>query len=342
MLKDYESGSLDIMPILTIGIPTYNRPDQLLETVLRLLPDLSREVSLLIVDNASDIPVSKVLAPIVRLDSSAIRIVRNKWNIGGPANVLRVIELCETDYLWILSDDDKLSPNCVKTVLDAVCEHREYDFFRFFSRETAKISEGEISTVVDLLHAVNSFGQLVWLSNCVFRVEGIRAHLRWAYQYLSSNAPQLVLQLMILRSSKRGYIARNGIVSYVKSAPDLAYDLVRVYAQFPLLLRLPLLWSEKCILASLLRSSGIPSPIRFAALLIRHARVIESKDLQVLYRSAWSDAILGGSLFLRIWVALAGLALWISRFSWAVGVTLRLAGRVSIAPAVAEKAMDRL
>jgi len=330
------------MPVLTIGIPTYNRSTQLMETVRRLLPDLSSKVCLLIVDNASDTPAREVLSSFMRPESPHIRIVRNKWNIGAPANVLRTVELCETAYLWILADDDLLSVDSVKTVLGAVYEYRDIDFFRFFSPAIAKTPKGEVSTVADLLRAVDSFGQLIWLSNCVFRVEGVRKHLRWAYQYLSSNVPQLVLQLMTLSNSGRGCIINTEIVSYGHPTSDRAYDLVRVYAQLPLLLRLPLPWNEKRALASLLRSSGIPSPIRFVALLIRYAQVIEPKDLQALYRSAWSDAMLGGGLLSRIWVALVGLILWVSRFPWAMGATQQLTRLKSISPADAKKASDRL
>ena len=45
-------------PLLTIGIPTYNRPESIQKTVRTLLPQLNENVVLRVWDNCSVSPVS--------------------------------------------------------------------------------------------------------------------------------------------------------------------------------------------------------------------------------------------------------------------------------------------
>ena len=92
---------------LTIAIQTYNRPNELLVLLHRLLPMLDSRCKVLIVDNCSEEPVAekqrRVLGDWPRVD---LTIVRNRVNVGGGANILRCFELCQTEWLWVLGDDD--------------------------------------------------------------------------------------------------------------------------------------------------------------------------------------------------------------------------------------------
>jgi abequosyltransferase len=85
------------MKHLTIAIPTYNRSEQIKATISLLLPQLTPECFLLIIDNHSDVPVSESLAALLAtLPQSQYSIVRNRVNIGGNANIVRCFELCDT------------------------------------------------------------------------------------------------------------------------------------------------------------------------------------------------------------------------------------------------------
>lgn len=92
---------------LQIICVTYNRKDNVAETLKQLLAVESpvRHCDILILNNAStdgtDDAVSKYIAKYPN-----IRMVRNRRNIGGNANIARAMEFAEKDYLWILGDDD--------------------------------------------------------------------------------------------------------------------------------------------------------------------------------------------------------------------------------------------
>ena len=65
-------------PILTIAIPTYNRPDKIYEQVMGLIPQLTDEVQLIVQDNHSDQPVESLFSNDVKAKCTFLR---NKYNI---------------------------------------------------------------------------------------------------------------------------------------------------------------------------------------------------------------------------------------------------------------------
>lgn len=67
-------------PILTIGIPTYNRPESIKKSVRALLPQLNDQVVLRVWDNCSDTPVADLFT---EEEKQKFNIVRNRTNIGG-------------------------------------------------------------------------------------------------------------------------------------------------------------------------------------------------------------------------------------------------------------------
>jgi glycosyltransferase involved in cell wall biosynthesis len=107
-------------PLLSICIPTYNRPDKIESAIKSLmkLEDINL-VEILIIDNCSDIKVEEIYE---NIDSklSNIKIIRNSINIGSGANLLRCIEYAQTDWIWLLGDDDIALKSSVKTILDDI------------------------------------------------------------------------------------------------------------------------------------------------------------------------------------------------------------------------------
>ena len=70
---------MNINKILTICIPTYNRPEYTTKLVRALLSQLKDEVGLCVRDKCGDF--------IYRGEKAIYNIMRNKTNIGGDANV---------------------------------------------------------------------------------------------------------------------------------------------------------------------------------------------------------------------------------------------------------------
>ena len=103
---------------LTIAIPTYNRNELLKANLLKLLPQVTDECRIIIFDNCSDVPVKDTLSDLLNGYSNIdISIVRNRYNIGMTANILKCFEECPDPWLWVLGDDDEVTDGAVARIL---------------------------------------------------------------------------------------------------------------------------------------------------------------------------------------------------------------------------------
>lgn len=117
--------SNDRRPLLTIGIPTFNRQTELREGLECLLAQVSaeREVEILICDNASEDETRTYVEDIAtRYDF--LRYSRNDTNIGPDLNFIGVLRQARGRHVWILSDDDFVTDGAVAEVLRII---RSYD-----------------------------------------------------------------------------------------------------------------------------------------------------------------------------------------------------------------------
>ena len=105
-------------PLLTIAIPTYNRARFLAELLAVLLPQLRDEhrAELLLSDNASADDTPGLIARFRKL-GLPLRHLRNPENIGADANFLQCLDQARGKYVWVLGDDDLLTPGAVGQLL---------------------------------------------------------------------------------------------------------------------------------------------------------------------------------------------------------------------------------
>jgi glycosyltransferase involved in cell wall biosynthesis len=107
-------------PLLTVIIPTYGRPQQIAERVREILPQLGPDLKFVIYDNCSPVPVAEAIADVAGRDPEQISIVRHPRNLGAVANIIRCIEQAETEWVWLLGDDDQVRPDAVARVLGLI------------------------------------------------------------------------------------------------------------------------------------------------------------------------------------------------------------------------------
>lgn len=100
--------------MLTIGIPTYNRPDLLMETIESVLKNDLNGVEILICDNGSyDLTKDPVFDNLFK--SHDIKYYLNEKNLGLYQNWDECLEKSTKRYITILNDDDLLLPDfCTK------------------------------------------------------------------------------------------------------------------------------------------------------------------------------------------------------------------------------------
>jgi glycosyltransferase involved in cell wall biosynthesis len=108
-------------PILTIGIPTWNRKHELQECLNLVVPQALAEegVEVMVCDNASDDGTQPIIEDLVRR-CPVLRYERNQTNIGADRNFVEVLRRASGTYVWILSDDDFLTDGAVRQVLKII------------------------------------------------------------------------------------------------------------------------------------------------------------------------------------------------------------------------------
>jgi glycosyltransferase involved in cell wall biosynthesis len=213
---------------LTIAIPTFNRNATLKETLRHLLPQLTTECCLLILDNHSDVPVSEtlrdLLTPFLHLP---ISIIRHRGNIGADANGLRCFELCETEWLWVLGDDDIVEPDAVLTILNAVAKAPSALYISFLGREWKKEgSRSDIRQHESITKGVSHFitdldttGTIHFMSCSIWKTRVFLDKIRFGYDYAYSMSWPLILLLSSLGDDGEAFFTTEVIIKQITIAP---------------------------------------------------------------------------------------------------------------------------
>lgn len=189
-------------PRLTITVPTFDRNGLLREHVAALLPQLTPDVRLVILDNASPTPAIESLADLLAdYPNALVSVIRHRVNIGSSANVMRCLELCATPWLWTLGDDDRPLPDAVATALDLIDRHGDCLLLNFASMEPVIDSERRTDGLDEFSRGMPNFANLTLISNNIVRADRLSAHVRIGYFYAYSLYPHLACLLTELNTA---------------------------------------------------------------------------------------------------------------------------------------------
>ncbi len=109
-------------PLVSVGIPTYNRAETLSRAVQSVLAQTHRNLELVISDNASVDGTAELCRSLMERDAR-VRCLRASVNRGPTANFNAVFEHMRGEYVMVLSDDDWLDCNYIETCLSALRAH---------------------------------------------------------------------------------------------------------------------------------------------------------------------------------------------------------------------------
>lgn len=176
--------------VLTIAIPTFNRPRAIQKQIRLLLPQLNNSVRLIVYDNCSEPNVNSFFTG---EELEKIILVRNKVNVGADANIARCFENCETKWLWTLSDDDFVKEDAVKEILEVLNANSETVFLNFckgLSFESKGFNE-----LIENFNSSRVFSSSFTMSSCIYNMDKLRYSLIDYYSNLSSMVGTIILVL---------------------------------------------------------------------------------------------------------------------------------------------------
>lgn len=104
---------------LSFCITTRNRAVYLRKTLDSIIPQVTNQVEVVIIDGASTDDTEDV-AKTYQREFQCIRYFRMEKNSGVDRDFNSSVEAAQGDYCWFMSDDDLLKPGAVRTILDEI------------------------------------------------------------------------------------------------------------------------------------------------------------------------------------------------------------------------------
>jgi glycosyltransferase involved in cell wall biosynthesis len=170
---------------LTVGIPTYNRARLLGESIESVLAQTFTSFRLVVSDNASEDDTPEVVRS---FNDERIHYVRSDHNVGAIANLNRLIELADTEFLVLLPDDDVLYPGHLAAIVELLersdtlgLAHSAFDLIDAGSRVLRHVKPWSSRTPVTIATRDVALEQLmtspwgVCFSSVGYRTRAIRA-----------------------------------------------------------------------------------------------------------------------------------------------------------------------
>lgn len=126
---------INTCPILSITIPTYNRAQYLkenLEAILRqITEDYASKIEIIVNDNASTDNTSSVVTDLVEKYKFPIQYHRKDKNVCFKDNFADVTSKATGKYLFLLGDDDILSPDFFKIIFPHLLSKEDLAIIHF-------------------------------------------------------------------------------------------------------------------------------------------------------------------------------------------------------------------
>lgn len=115
-------------PIVTICIPSYNRPAELLR-LLQSIDARSHEDDIEIVICEDKSPkreeIRNAVTGFINSSSYDIRYIENTENYGYDKNLRTLISYANGEYIIFMGDDDLFIPHALDPYIDFICSHKE-------------------------------------------------------------------------------------------------------------------------------------------------------------------------------------------------------------------------
>lgn len=223
----------DVILMLTIVIPTYNRKERLLQQLKSLLDQKSiDQVKILVIDNASDYDVQATIQGEFPVPRAVIEIIRNPYNIGMAANLSSIFQHCDTEWCWALGDDDKTTENSLDIILSDINQHPDIAFTKYSLEGRVPLVDhtvADISSFFEYYSSIASYtvwGEFTFLSNNLFNIAALRPYLGYANSYSYTQVGHLIPPLFALKERAiRARFSSDTIVKYIPPAPGSGWSL---------------------------------------------------------------------------------------------------------------------
>lgn len=186
---------------LEIFLITFNRASKLEKTLKQLLDKVSpiKDFPITIIDNNSKDNTALVVQK-YQSQYKNIQYVKNKYNIGGNANIVKAFYKATKEYVWILADNDSYS----------------WDAWGQVEQEIEKQADAIVVTTYECpkLNIAQLFLQTTFLPGAIYKTSNIDDTVMLNMEFNIANMfPHLALSAKLINEKKNISIIDKPIVS---------------------------------------------------------------------------------------------------------------------------------
>lgn len=217
--------------MLTIAIPTYNRPTQLIETLKNLQRQTNQNFRIFICDNASDYDVNAEIDKNFAGDFyKKITVHRRNVNVGGDANIIGLFDFVGSGWMWVVSDDDVELETAVDTIYRRIGEHPNISIvqFSFFKYLEDNIELNSIDDYIDQVYhkvkrnnAIEICGDFCSALNKVYNLDVLKNVITDSFAYVTSCMTTGIVFLKALQYNYGVYICHDKIIDFGEAHWDV-------------------------------------------------------------------------------------------------------------------------
>lgn len=225
---------------LTVVITTYNRKEPLLDQLKSLEKQGQYDkYNIIVIDNHSDYDVREWLKDNLVPDFfSIIRLEVRPVNIGGTLNIVTSFLFPNTQWMWLLSDDDITTPQSLQTVLSDIEKHKDDDvcWMKYSIEGHFKPNKDfETDSITDVFKYYSTpskgAGEFVFMSNNVYCLPRIMPVYSSLCLCLDTCMSQILLPLLAIKlNHKKVLFSSRCLTNYVQGR--ISYGLLRAYSRF--------------------------------------------------------------------------------------------------------------
>jgi len=199
------------MDNLEIFIFTYNRAQSLSATLGQLTAEPVRSCRITVLDNHSTDATPEVCAT-ARNSLPNLHHIRHPKNIGGLANYLRAIELAQSEYTWVICDDDSFNFTKAADLFDEV-RKAETDIISV-GVHGHTLPGGQTGTLRTFAAQNDFFLSHSFVPSMIFRTALFDPDcIRAGYDNIDTMFPHFPFLIHVAESNRSIYVSRDKVIT---------------------------------------------------------------------------------------------------------------------------------
>lgn len=308
--------------MLTISIPTYNRVEKLKKNIFLLDRELKfckdTNIQVKIFDNNSFNFNFKEESVLLNQEYPYLQFYRNISNVGLSGNILKCLEHVNTEWVWILGDDDFILPNALNKVLAAIKSDPNLVYINFNSDLVKRKNDFSTVGCEEFVRDIDSFYNLLFISSGIYRVNRYMPFLKFGYLYNYTLAPHLSVLISSLNNKSVCLFSSTEILNRndVSDNPSERWSDIPLQLSLMCLLELPLNLSNIGFNSFAKNiETHIKNPSYNFKVLLWY-KEFDNHNLQLLY--------IYKQLFLRSFLHKKKFTNWITFFVFSIFIRMRL------------------